>query len=199
MLSGYVKRTLTEKLSNGYKKLSFWTNANTVEFADGLTAETKVGGIDGITSSLSSTDDNGRIAVSFNLFKRLYNKLNTGTYDKLYDTKFYPSALSEEASIVSGSTSGFTANLSDYYTIIVMCHIGNYDRQLIFKNTKEDEESFAVTQGVSAYSDTDSYVDGYVKVSWSGNSISLLGSSKGSNWSFAQNFYISKVFGYSYK
>ena len=57
-LIGRSFRKLIDQASNKWAKFSFWTKAQDVEFDDGKTAEQKVGGINGITSDVSRSDEN---------------------------------------------------------------------------------------------------------------------------------------------
>lgn len=47
-----------------WKRMSFYTQAEDMAFTDGLDAETKVGAINGITSSLASTSKNYALSAS---------------------------------------------------------------------------------------------------------------------------------------
>lgn len=64
VVTGRAHRVLIDKASKLWQKISFWTKASDVEFSDGNTAETKVGAITGITSSLNSTSDNMALSAS---------------------------------------------------------------------------------------------------------------------------------------
>lgn len=82
ILSGFFKQKKYIKTSTGYKLRSLWTSSDTVEFADGKTAQIKVGGIDGVSSTdsqiLSTTNSNfvaGAVGVK-NLYNTLLNKIN---------------------------------------------------------------------------------------------------------------------------
>ncbi len=79
VLSGYSKYKRYILTSSGYKLCSHWTSSNTVHFDDGKTAQTKVGAINGITDSLTSTSSN--VALSSKAGKSLQDQvtqLNTG-------------------------------------------------------------------------------------------------------------------------
>ena len=56
-VTGRTYRVLADNTPNNYvwNQLSFWTAASDVEFADGVDAETKLGAIQGITTSTSIT------------------------------------------------------------------------------------------------------------------------------------------------
>lgn len=79
---GFFKQKKYLKTSTGYKLRSLWTSSDTVEFTDGKTAQTKVGGIDGMSSTdsqiLSTTNNKfvaGAVAVK-NLYNSLLSKIN---------------------------------------------------------------------------------------------------------------------------
>lgn len=84
--SGYTKYKKHIKNSDGtYSLCSYWTSSNTVHFDDGNTAETNLGAIKGISSSLASTSDN--YALSTSAGKSLQDQITTlnsnlETYDK---------------------------------------------------------------------------------------------------------------------
>ena len=75
ILSGYGKFKRYLLTDDGYKLLSQWTSSNSVHFDDDKTAETKVGAIDGITDSLTST--NSRIALSAKSGKDLQDQVTS--------------------------------------------------------------------------------------------------------------------------
>lgn len=66
-------RKLIDESAKLWQRISFWTKASDVEFNDGMTAETKLGAIDGITDSLVSTSS--RIAASAKALNTLNNNL----------------------------------------------------------------------------------------------------------------------------
>lgn len=79
VLNGYGKYKRYVKKDTGYQLCSHWTSSNTVHFDDGKTAQTKVGAINGITDSLTSTSSN--VALSSKAGKSLQDQvtqLNTG-------------------------------------------------------------------------------------------------------------------------
>lgn len=53
-----------DEATSQWKRMSFYTQAEDTAFADGLDAETKVGAINGITSSLASTSENYALSAS---------------------------------------------------------------------------------------------------------------------------------------
>lgn len=65
ILSGFLKTKKHRKMADGnYKLQSEWTSSETVEMADGNTAEENLGSIKGITSSLASTDSGYALSAS---------------------------------------------------------------------------------------------------------------------------------------
>lgn len=70
IVSGYQKMKDYIKQSSGYKLLSRWANANTVECDDAQTVQSKIGGITGISSSL--TANSSTQAASTQLTNQLY-------------------------------------------------------------------------------------------------------------------------------
>lgn len=74
IVSGYQKMKDYIKQSSGYKLLSRWANANTLECDDGKTLQSKVGGISGISSSLTANSTTQ--AASTNLTNQLYQNIN---------------------------------------------------------------------------------------------------------------------------
>ena len=73
IVSGYQKMKDYIKQSSGYKLLSRWANANTLECDDGKTLQNKVGGISGISSSLTANSTTQ--AASTNLTNQLYQNI----------------------------------------------------------------------------------------------------------------------------
>lgn len=73
ILSGFFKTKKYRKTSTGYKLQSEWTSGSTVEMADGNTAETNLGAIKGITSSLTAT--NANVALSASAGKSLQDQI----------------------------------------------------------------------------------------------------------------------------
>lgn len=74
ILSGYKKFKKYIKTSSGFQLQSLCSNANTVEADDGKNMETKVGAINGITSS--TTANSTDIAASANLVNTRCNELS---------------------------------------------------------------------------------------------------------------------------
>jgi hypothetical protein len=94
VLSGYSKYKRYILTSSGYKLCSHWTSSNTVHFDDGKTAQIKVGAINGITDSLTSTSSN--VALSSKAGKSLQDQvtqLNTGIANKIISKDTYVSGI----------------------------------------------------------------------------------------------------------
>lgn len=77
IVTGKKYRILVDAAQKLWQRVSFWTKSTDVEFNDGKTAETKVGSINGITSSLTSSD--GSIALSAAAGRTLNSNLTTVT------------------------------------------------------------------------------------------------------------------------
>lgn len=73
ILSGFSRFKRYRKTSDGYKLSSEWTSSDTVEMNDGNTAETNLGAIQGITSSLAT--DNSNYALSSSGGKDLQDQI----------------------------------------------------------------------------------------------------------------------------
>ena len=71
---GYKKMKNYLKESGKFKLISRWTNANTVECDDGKTVQSKIGGIDGISSSLTANSTTQ--AASTNLTHQLRQNID---------------------------------------------------------------------------------------------------------------------------
>ena len=68
-----------DKINSKWNRLNFLTNAKSVDFDDGKTAQTKLGAIDGITSDLSGESET--VAASIKCVNQLNSRLdNIGTY-----------------------------------------------------------------------------------------------------------------------
>lgn len=74
IVSGYKKFKKYILTSSGFQLVSHWTNANTLQFDDGKTAQAKLGTIDGISSSKDSSSD--KIAASTKLVSELNSDLS---------------------------------------------------------------------------------------------------------------------------
>ena len=73
IVTGKKYRILKDATNKIWDVMSFWGKAKDVEFDDGKNAETKLGNIQGITSSLAS--DSSSIAASANAVKLLNDKI----------------------------------------------------------------------------------------------------------------------------
>lgn len=74
IVSGYKKFKKYILTSSGFQLVSHWTNANTLQFDDGKTAQAKLGTIDGISSSKDSSSE--KIAASTKLVSELNSDLS---------------------------------------------------------------------------------------------------------------------------
>ena len=75
IVSGYKKFKKYILTSSGFQLVSHWTNANTLQFDDGKTAQAQLGAIDGISSSKDSSSD--KIAASTKLVSELNSNFAT--------------------------------------------------------------------------------------------------------------------------
>lgn len=73
IVTGCKFRKLLNESTKLWERISFWKKAVDVEFNDGQNAETKVGAINGITDSLTSTSSN--IVASAAAVKALNDKI----------------------------------------------------------------------------------------------------------------------------
>lgn len=64
ILPGFLRTKKYRRLGNDYKLQSEWTSSTTVEMGDGNTAETNLGAIEGITSSLATENNNYALSAS---------------------------------------------------------------------------------------------------------------------------------------
>ena len=71
--TGRKFRKLIDEVNKIWQRISFWTKAEDVEFNDGSTAEIKIGTINGVTDSLTSTASN--VAASAAAVKALNDKV----------------------------------------------------------------------------------------------------------------------------
>lgn len=90
ILSGYKKFKKYIKTSSGFQLQSLWTSANTVEADDKRTIQTKVGAINGISSS--ETANSAEIAASTALTNKMNGTINNLSRDLKFPdgTGFYP-------------------------------------------------------------------------------------------------------------
>lgn len=79
ILSGYGKFKRYVLTDTGYKLCSQWTSSNTVQFDDGNTAQSKLGAINGITDSFTSTSSN--VALSAKSGKNLQDQITALSSD----------------------------------------------------------------------------------------------------------------------
>ena len=79
IVSGYKKFKKYILTSSGFQLVSHWTNANTLQFDDGKTAQAKLGAIDGISSSKDSSSD--KIAASTKLVSELNSNLDSCSFE----------------------------------------------------------------------------------------------------------------------
>lgn len=82
IISGYKKFKKHIKTNEGFQLQSLWTNANTVEANDKRTMQTKVGAINGISSS--ETANSGEIAASTALTNKMNGSINQLSRDLTY-------------------------------------------------------------------------------------------------------------------
>lgn len=84
ILSTIFKAKRYIKTDNGYQLFSEWQKASEVEFNNGSDAETTLGAINGITSSLNTNNDNYALSAAggYNLQSQV-TKLNTNFTNKL--------------------------------------------------------------------------------------------------------------------
>ena len=99
ILSGWLKTRAYRKTTDGYKKESRDTSSETVFMNDGNTAETNLGSIKGITSSLASTSEN--YALSASAGKKLQDQI-TGINTDLDNIGNYSVSSNDEKSLSSG-------------------------------------------------------------------------------------------------
>lgn len=57
IVTGRKFRKCIDVVNKAWQRISFWTKACDVEFDDGMTAETKVGAMKGITAELNTTEE----------------------------------------------------------------------------------------------------------------------------------------------
>lgn len=73
IVTGRKFRKLIDESTKLWQRISIWSKASDVEFDDGKNAETKIGAINGVTDSLTSTSSN--IAASAKAVKELNDKV----------------------------------------------------------------------------------------------------------------------------
>ena len=147
VLSGYSKYKRYILTSSGYKLCSHWTSSNTVHFDDGKTAQIKVGAINGITDSLTSTSSN--VALSSKAGKSLQDQvtqLNTGLETKIISKDTYRG----EITVPGGSTIVRTitvGNDTDYRmrSISLYCSDNYIVPHLVSWERSTNSTSYAIT------------------------------------------------------
>lgn len=95
--TGRVFRKLIDKENMRWLKLSFWTASTDVEFADGKTAEKKLGAINGISSD--PDDESEDIAASIKVVNQIKKAFGDGVnkiYNKLVGLGFTPDSNSPD-------------------------------------------------------------------------------------------------------
>ncbi|MFR3590847.1 hypothetical protein [Eisenbergiella massiliensis] len=128
IVSGYKKFKKYILTSSGFQLVSHWTNANTLQFDDGKTAQAKLGAIDGISSSKDSSSD--KIAASTKLVSELNSNFSgqfggmtfwvNGTGDPCVTYKVGADTVSKklgsDAILLASSKTGTTAiNIASLY------------------------------------------------------------------------------------
>lgn len=121
ILSGFFKTKKYRKTDTGYQLQSEWTSASTVEMADGNTAETNLGAIQGITDSLTATSSN--VALSAKAGSNLQgqiDELNSNLNKKL----FYPN-FANRLRQYNGTAFEYTINSSGVFLIAKITNTDN--------------------------------------------------------------------------
>lgn len=116
IVTGRKFRKLIDEVNKIWLRISFWTKASDVEFNDGKNAETKIGAINGVTDSLTSTASN--IAASAAAIKALNDKvteLNGNLNDAIYDA------------IKAAGVTPASKNYADLATAIASVKTNNYN------------------------------------------------------------------------
>lgn len=103
------KYRVWDNVNSIWKRLSFWTKSEDVEMGDGNSAETNLGAIKGITSSLSSTSAN--YALSASAGKSLQDSVNTLNTNLSKIGNCYVST-TENTSIGNGTTPSIGAGVT---------------------------------------------------------------------------------------
>ena len=116
IVTGRKFRKLIDEVNKIWQRISFWTKAVDVEFNDGKTAETKIGAINGVTDSLTSTASN--VAASAKAVKTLNDKItqiNSNLNDAIYNA------------IVAQGVTPASKNYADLATAIAAVKANNYN------------------------------------------------------------------------
>ena len=132
IVSGYKKFKKYILTSSGFQLVSHWTNANTLQFDDGKTAQAKLGAIDGISSSKDSSSD--KIAASTKLVSELNSNLDSCSFEVKDDGAYINYTLPGGADTVSkklgeelesGSPVSYTAIVLDQRYDMSQSHSGS--------------------------------------------------------------------------
>lgn len=116
IVTGRKFRKLIDEVNKIWQRISFWTKAVDVEFNDGKTAETKIGAINGVTDSLTSTASN--VAASAKAVKTLNDKItqiNSNLNDAIYNA------------IVAQGVTPASKNYADLVAAIAAVKTNNYN------------------------------------------------------------------------
>lgn len=114
--SGYQKfKDYIKQTAGSYILASRWANANTLECDDGKTLQTKVGGINGITSSKTANAED--IAASAKLTNELYSDIASlsselGGYRFVYTEEGQPGYKKDSADTVYPFSSSVNGSFS---------------------------------------------------------------------------------------
>lgn len=129
ILSGYKKFKKYIKTSSGFQLQSLWTSANTVEADDKRTIQTKVGAINGISSS--ETANSAEIAASTALTNKMNGTINNLSRDlnAINDSGAIKGMDAREDGVYITYSTGadtVTKKLGDIITREVTGHCGNF-------------------------------------------------------------------------
>lgn len=115
ILSGFLKTKKYRRMADeNYQLQSEWTSSETVEMADGNTAEENLGSIKGITSSLASTDSGYALAADAG--KNLQDQVNELNSNLKNHNSFFNKLANYESGIrVTTSRSVIIENTSFIY------------------------------------------------------------------------------------
>lgn len=130
------KYRVWDDANSQWKRMSFYTQAEDTAFADGLDAETKVGAINGITSSLASTSEN--YALSASAGRNLKSQI-----DNVNSNLSQKSKVTVQAATLSGNGSNWIL-------------VSNSGKKLIAAQNVRDDTSFYI-QGINKQSATGVY------------------------------------------
>ena len=159
ILSGFFKTKKYRKTDTGYQLQSEWTSASTVEMADGNTAETNLGAIQGITDSLTATSSN--IALSAKAGNNLQGQIDTvnsnlGVIGSYYNVHYKTSSVSANTLTFKDI---YTPTDDGVYLVKVSCEISGSISSGYFRLGLADgnQTNFPNSNGryVSAYASID--------------------------------------------